>query len=91
MQSFTAMSEEGVSAVLDAAMGLGSGGYAMVLKGQDLQLMIRALQAAYEHTADGGCPSLEDGDVASYNMVTVDEWAADFLSGMAETLGIEFV
>lgn len=87
MQSFTAMSDEGIQAVIDAQEARNDQ-YALTLGRSDFYLFVRALQAAYEHTADGGCPAVEE---ASYNGVTVDEWAGDFLSGIAETLGVEFI
>lgn len=89
MQSFTAMSDEGIQAVIDAQEAEGSH-YAMTLNQSDFHMFVRALQAAYEHTADGGCPDV-DASWSGGMAADVTEWAGDFLSGVAETVGVEFI
>lgn len=88
MQSFTAMSEEGIQAVIDAQENTGD--YPVSFNQSDFHMFVRALQAAHEHTADGGCPDV-DASWSGGMSVDVQEWAADFLSSVADSLGIEFI
>ena len=88
--SYTSMSGEGVDAVVSAFEASGEGHYSLELNRSDFHMFVRALQAAHEHTADAGCPDVDvtwSGGMAA----DVTEWSADFLSGIATTLGVEFV
>lgn len=85
MRSFTYMSDEALSAVAEELDKLPDG-YPVRLSSEDAKRLMLALKAAYEHTADGGCH--ECGDE---NSEAVSEWAGGFVSGMASTLGVEFV
>lgn len=78
------MSDEAVKAVSEA-MGALEDGYSVTFRGADARMLAYALQSAYAHCADGGCPD------TSANQDVVADWAADFLSGVAETVGIEMI
>lgn len=80
MQSFTHMSSDGLAALKRAAKAAASEdhGYAFNLNATDIQGLISALALAYEMGEEMQAPE-------------VAEWAADFLSGLAQTVDIEFV
>ncbi|HEY3514561.1 MAG TPA: hypothetical protein VGL36_35605 [Kribbella sp.] len=76
--------------VVDAFDATGEHQYSLELNASDFHMFVRALQAAYEHTADAGCPDV-DVTWSGGLVIDVTEWSADFLSGIASTLGVEFV
>jgi hypothetical protein len=85
MDSFAYMSDEGIQAVLNAnnervaeEWGIGKALYPIEFSRQDFEGLVMCLAHMYNH------PPEDDAEVYS-------EWAADFLSGIAETLGIEFI
>lgn len=88
MRSYTAMSGEAIAAVQEELIQLPDG-YEMRLNPRDSCMLVLALRAAYEHMSGGGCPGVEENKPGDADAVA--EWAADFLSGIAETVGIEMV
>jgi len=75
MKSFTAMSNDGIKAVISASRETNDP-YAMTLNHSDLESLLWALQAAHD------APDLDEETVA---------WAGSFAGGIAQTLGIEFI
>jgi len=75
MESYTAGSEEGIQAVIDANLlrSAREGPYHMALSTSDFSSFVKVLQYASGFHGE------------------VSEWAADFLSSVATTLGVEFI
>lgn len=87
-QTFTAMSDDGIDAMLQRVGEIAADGYHMSLNPSDLGSLILALKNAYEHTADMGCEGTDDIDLADEE---AGNWAASFLGDIAEQMGIEFI
>lgn len=89
-QMFTAMSDDGIDAVIRAIPRHVNGDkpFAMALNASDLSMLVLALKNAYEHTADMGCEGTDDIDA---NDGDAGEWAASWVSSIADQFGIEFV
>lgn len=84
MKSFTYMSDEGIQAVIDAnnAHVTKSGwdvNYPIGFNRRDFEAFVMCLKHMYNS------PPMDD-DTEVYS-----EWAGQFLSSIAETLGVEFI
>lgn len=93
MDSYTAMSDEAVNAAVRASniqSQTSEFRFPMELNLSDFQMMLLTLQAAYEHTADGGCHE-GAASLENQNAAEIAEWASQWCSDMAGTVGIEFV
>lgn len=90
MKSVTGMSDEAINATVRAGnvtYGAGEYKFQAEMNASDFGMMILALRAAYEHTADGGCAGLAEIDARE----EVADWAYQWCSDMAAGVGIEFV
>lgn len=77
MKAFTSMSAAGINAVIDAQREdfASNGQYEIGLNPSDFQNLVLSLKITYERAMS---PELSD-------------WAASYLGGIAQTLGIEFI
>lgn len=76
MESFTSMSDEAISATIDAMQGAPGNQYPMELNHSDFSNFLWVLQ----HAADSN-------DIPDH----LAEWASSLASSIGETLGIEYV
>lgn len=88
VKAFTYMSDEAIRATQEELVKLADG-YSMRLNARDSMMLMLALRAAYEHMADGGCPGVDESKPGDAEKVA--EWAGDFASTIAESVGIEMI